>query len=187
MSFSRRCIIVSLLILMTASMAWATKLEPLNLAQMCHRSGQIYSGTVVSVEEDSVDFGGGTWPVLVYTIRVEEGFKGSFETIKGQQVATLRTIGTLKQQQSGQAPIPGFPMLKEGQSYLLMVAPASPATGLTATVGLGQGCFELDGKVAVNLFDNVGLFRGMSAPQTSGAMTYDDLRNRIQNILGGGQ
>ncbi|HSR53496.1 MAG TPA: hypothetical protein VLV83_21945 [Acidobacteriota bacterium] len=154
---------------------------------MCQRSGQIYLGTVVSVHEESVELGGGTLPSLVYTIRVDEALKGAFETVKGQQVTTLRTIGTLKQQQSGQPPIPGFPLLKEGQEYLLMVAPASPATGLTATVGLGQGCFEVDGKVAVNGFDNVGLFRGMSAPQTSGAMSYDDLRNQIQGILGGGQ
>ncbi|HSR53494.1 MAG TPA: hypothetical protein VLV83_21935 [Acidobacteriota bacterium] len=187
MNIWKRRLAFCLVMLLGGSIVWATKLAPLNLEQLCRQSGQIYRGTVVSVEEKSIEVGGGSLPSLSYTIRVDESFKGTFDNVKGHQVAILRTIGTLKQQQSGRSPIPGFPVLKEGQEYLLMVAPKSVATGLTSTVGLGQGCFELDGKVAVNLFNNFGLFRGMSSPTASGPLTYDQLRQQIKSIVGGGQ
>lgn len=169
----------------------ATKLLQMNLAQLLANSDRVFAGTLISVKEDSVQAGGGTIRALAYTFRVDQAFKGQFETEKGVQIARFKTIGTLKQLENKRPPIPGFPLFHSGRRYLLMVGPDGPA-GLTSTVGLGQGSFEIDGRpgeeVAKNLFNNAGLFRGMSVSgmPAGGPVSYLALSDLINQIIGGG-
>jgi hypothetical protein len=167
-------------------LAAATVIQ-MNLAEMVDRADRIYRGTVLDVREGSVTVGGGELPTVTYRIRVDEAFKGSYEEVKGLQIAELKMVGKLKS--SGGAPgrfsaLGDLPKLEVGRDYLLLTTQRS-AIGLSTTVGLGQGRFELQGKpgqeVAVNANKNLGLFRGMGAGFTAstnlpeGPVAYEDL------------
>lgn len=146
----------------------ATSVMQMNLAQLCDRAGQIFSGTVIEVNADTVQAGGGDMPVLRYRIRVDDTFKGTFAEEKGVRYTEVTMIGTMSQVKSQTKSL--LPVLQEGKHYLLMVAPSGPA-GVTSTVGLIQGTFSLsDDKIplAVNGADNVGLFAGMTLPANGG-------------------
>ncbi|RMH22523.1 MAG: hypothetical protein D6696_02980 [Acidobacteria bacterium] len=179
-------------VLIAALPAGATTVLQMNLEGLCDGAAQIFRGTVLRIDETRVTAGGGEIPALRYTVRVDEALKGQFQTVKGVPIAEILVVGTLKQHAAGRPPIAGFPLLQEGREYLLMVAPAGPV-GLTATMGLGQGCFTLAGKpgeeTAVNGFNNNGLFAGMTVPgmPASGPVSYAALASMIQGIVGGGQ
>ena len=163
----------------------------MNLEQMVTQSERIFLGTVIDVSEIRVSVGGGELPAVTYKIRVNDDFKGEFETVKGVKIAEVTMIGSLKNLADGHHPIAGFPMLKVGEEYLLMVAEPGP-TGLTSTMGLGQGCFSFlgkgDDKLAINGANNVGLFRGMPQAVPDGKpVPYTDLSNMIDDIAGGAE
>ncbi|RMH22521.1 MAG: hypothetical protein D6696_02970 [Acidobacteria bacterium] len=177
--------------LLCAAGAGATSVLQMNLETMCAGAHQIFRGTIVDMYETTIEVGGGTLPAVTYVAEVKEAFAGDFETVKGVTVARFTVVGTLKQHQSGQHPIPGLPTLEIGGDYLLLVAPAGPV-GLTATMGLGQGCFTISGKpgeeTAVNAIGNAGLFDGMSAAgmPSSGPVSYSTLADLIHSLIGGG-
>ncbi|HSR68372.1 MAG TPA: hypothetical protein VLU25_10555 [Acidobacteriota bacterium] len=186
----------ALLLAVMLAVSWsadlsATKLLHMNLEQLLQNSDRVFTGTLIGVEETTVEAGGGTIRALAYTFKVEQAFKGQFGTQKGLQIAEIRTIGTLKQLENRRPPVPGFPLFHSGQRYLLIVNPDGPA-GLTSTAGLGQGSFEIDGRegqeVAKNLFNNAGLFRGMnvSGAPASGPVSYVFLSNLINELVQGG-
>lgn len=169
---------------------WATTVLEMNLAALTDSSDRIFMGTVLDVSEVSVEAGGGTLTGIKYTLRVDEDFKGNIETIKGQKVAEVTMLGSLKQYQAGRTPIPGFPRLEIGRDYLLMVAPEGPA-GLTTTMGLNQGAFSVYSDPATretmarNGFNNSSLFKGMAGGYPdSGPITYDSLAGAIRSELG---
>lgn len=175
----------------------AATVVQLNLEQMVDRSEKIFRGTVLDAREGTVDAGGGKLPVVTYRIRVEEELKGTFEEVKGVRIAEIRMLGKLKPAPSSAgvssfSPLSDLPRLKVGQDYLLLVTPAS-SLGLSTTVGLGQGRFELKGKpgqeFAVNEIQNRGLFRGMDSgggvdSPGDGPLPYSALANLIRDIVG---
>lgn len=178
----------------------AATVVQLNLEQMVDRSDKIFRGTVLDAREGTVDAGGGKLPVVTYRIRVDEELKGTFQEVKGVRIAEIRMLGKLKPAAPSSgvvaiSPLSDLPRLQVGQDYLLLVTPES-SIGLSSTVGLGQGRFELKGKpgqeVAVNENQNRGLFRGMgptgpgggSVPQGGGPLPYSALASLIRNIVG---
>ena len=176
--------------LLLAPQLWATSVLEMNLAALTDRADRIFRGTVLDVSETSVQAGGGTLTAIRYTLRVDESFKGSVATIKGEAIAQVTMLGSLKQYHTGRAPIPGFPRLKIGSDYLLMVAPVGPV-GLTTTMGLGQGAFSLYADpntrevMALNGFNNASLFKGMgSGLPAAGPVAYGTLVEHIQTELG---
>ncbi|MBT8069061.1 MAG: hypothetical protein HKP21_12380 [Xanthomonadales bacterium] len=176
--------------LLLAFNAGATTLIEMNLATLTDRSDKIFRGTVMSVTEITVRGGGGDLPAIQYTIRVDESMKGNHVDRQGQQYAVIRMLGSLKQYHAGKPPIPGFPLLREGGEYLLMVAPEGPI-GLTTTMGLGQGAFNIFSDpntredMALNGFNNASLFKGMSAGMPDdGPVSYNSLVGLIKSELG---
>ena len=168
---------------------WATTVMSYNLEAMTDSADLIFRGTVLDVAEVSVEAGGSTLPAIKYTMRVDEAFKGSYTTVKGEQIAEIMMVGSMKQYMAGQAPIPGFPLLRVGGDYLLMVAPEGPV-GLTSTMGLGQGAFtvfEDPGSrevMALNGANNASLFKGMDVDMPeSGPVAYDSLAAQIRESL----
>jgi hypothetical protein len=169
----------------------STIVRHMNLEQMCLAAGRIFRGTVIGVTDGNVSIGGGELPTVTYRIQVEEAFKGTFEESKGEQVATLRMIGTRKALQIG--PVRRLPMFDDlprferGQEYLFLATTPS-RSGLSITVGVGQGAFRIDGKpgaeIATSATNNTGLFRGMSSPPAGGPLPYSVLRAQILRILG---
>ena len=76
-----------------------------------------------------------------------------------------------------------IPRLDVGRDYLLFTSAAS-RIGLSTTVGLGQGCFDIVGSAALNRAGNLGLFRNAVTPGPSkGPIAVDDLSSRIRTIL----
>jgi len=179
-------LVMALLISLSAS---ATTIQQMNLSQLCTRAGQILTGKVVSITPGTVTAGGGEIPVLTYRVNVTEVFKGPVQEEKGVQFVEFTTIGSIKQSQSARNKLL-LPQLKEGRHYLLMVAPEGPV-GITNTIGLIQGTFEIrQGKksMAINGVNNVGLFNGMGVTTmpNRGPVAYHELARMIHQGLAGG-
>jgi hypothetical protein len=171
----------------------ATTVLPLDLVDLSSRAASIAAGIVLSAEPGSVQVGGATLPTVTYEILVEEGFKGTFVTKGDQSVLAITTIGDLKGDAAASGSvrkltsIPGLPQLKVGSQYLLFTT-APSAIGLSTTVGLGTGCFEIHGDgdkaLVVNELDNAGVFQGLPGLPVSGPVTYGVLAQELRNILG---
>jgi hypothetical protein len=166
----------------------------MNLEQMCQRAGRIFRGTVIGVTESTVQAGGGEIATVVYRIRVDESFKGTFEEVKGERIATLQMVRPIRRAASGSLRrlMPLFddlPRFQQGHDYLIL-ATAPSAAGLSVPVGLGQGAFKLAGKpgqeTAVNANDNAGLQTNEIARSNAGQgpIPYAALRAEIRRILG---
>ena len=176
------------------SLTASTIVRFMNLEQMCQRAGRIFRGTVVGVTDGTVQVGGGELATVIYRIRVDEAFKGTFEEFKGERIATLQMVRPSKRAPSGAARrlMPLFddlPRFEEGHDYLIIATNPS-AAGLSVPVGLGQGAFRLAGKpgqeTAVNGNDNAGLQSSPTARSTAGAgpIPYTTLRAEIHRIVG---
>lgn len=191
--FKRRFVLATVAALTIPMSVSAATVLQMDLAQMVGRAGTIFRGTVLDVREGTVPLGGGELPVVTYRLRVDEAFKGTFQEVKGLQIAELTMVGKLKSVDTSAARLlsilPELPKLQVGQDYLLL-ATAPSAAGLSTTVGLGQGAFTLSGKpgqeTAVNGNHNRGL--GLQAtgiePVPEGPVPYSTLAENIRSILG---
>ena len=156
----------------------------MDLAELCDHAELIFRGTVVAVEEGTVFVGGADLPTVTYTLIVEDALKGTYTTEKGVQHAKITMLGTLKPATASGGNLqrysflPKLPNLVVGQDYLLMTSTPSSA-GLSATIGLGQGCFHITGdskgEFAVNELGNAGLFNG--------PVSYSTLVAQIQGAI----
>jgi hypothetical protein len=131
----------------------------LNLTDIVDRADRIVRGTVVSADESLVAAGGGQLPIVIYRIRIAEVVKGS----AAGDVLEVRMLSAGKGATARSRAVSLFrdlPQLRIGQQYLLALTRPS-AIGLSTTVGLGQGAFELRGadgrEDAVNRWNNLGL------------------------------
>jgi len=188
-------------VLLNTSLLRADTVQQFNLAEMVQRADKIYRGTVLSAEESTVQAGGGQLPVVIYRLQVDELFRGDVPLVKGVRVVELRMLGKIKSVRQGNlqlnSVLPRLPKLNVGQTYLLLTTRPS-AIGLSTTVGLGQGSFQIlqRGKqeTAVNEVNNVGLFRDMNTQARSlsaqgstpgsGPIAYSELAQQIRAQLG---
>jgi hypothetical protein len=195
-------LVIALCAAMTAPLT-ATTARQFNLAEMSARAQKIYVGTVQSATAGTVAIGGGQLAVVTYQLNVDEDLRGATPVVKGLRMAEIRVLGKQASAQRGTlrsvSPLPDMPVLTVGQTYLVFTTPPS-AVGLSATVGLGQGCFRLSGqgpdRMAVNEVNNIGLFRGMavagpgilaaraSTREPSGPFPYAALRAQILTLIG---
>jgi hypothetical protein len=189
------CVGLALLSALASRESTASTVMQLNLDQMVGRAGNIYRGTVLSATSSTVAAGGGQLPVTIYRLRVDESFRGEFQEVKGVRIAELRTLGKLSPVVSGNlrsaVVLPRSPELVVGESYLVLATRPS-AIGLSATVGLGQGCFKIFGvgkaEMAVNETNNQGLLEGTrrtrgGSTAPSGPIAYSDIANRIRGLV----
>lgn len=166
----------------------ATIMLQMNLEDLSQRADKIFRGTVVDIIPGSVTAGGGEIPTTTYLLRVEELFKGTADIVKEDvQIIQIQMVGSLKE-----APSQGnfkhfsvfrdIPRLKMSHDYLLFTTPSS-AIGLSTTVGLGQGAFNIFARnkedFAVNEFNNVNL--GL---EETGPVSYSKLAAKIRTLLG---
>ena len=166
----------------------ATTLLQMDLGELVDRSDRIFRGTVVDVEQSTITAGGGELPMVVYRLRVEESFKGGADVVKGDEaMIEIRMVGSIK------APEPqgdfvrfdmfrDVPRLSMGSDYLLFTTRPG-ASGLSTTVGLGQGAFSVFSLAkedfAVNQFNNGGLGFDQAGP-----VAYSEIAARILALLG---
>ena len=184
--------VVFLVVLGMALPLGATSILPLDLEDLCNRSDSIVLGTVLSAEPQTMQFGSSTLDTVQYRVKVEESFKGAVTIKDGVSVAELTMLGNLKSlpvngSVTRISSVPGLPQLQVGQRYLLFTTPPSPV-GLSTTVGLGTGCFEVSGEgdkaVVLNEFNNAGVFQGLPGMPSSGPVTYSAVADQLHEILG---
>jgi hypothetical protein len=182
-------------LLALAPQASPTTLIQMNLADLAGRANKIFRGTVLSVRPGTVAAGGADLPILVYRVRVDEKFKGEFGEGKGAGFVEIRMVGAAKEPKRTDnlrkfSLFADVPRLDRGQGYVLFTTEPS-RIGLSTTVGLGQGAFQIQGagkqEKAVNAFGNAGLAKGM--PETSlrrgaGPVPYAELAQAIRAVLG---
>ena len=178
--------------LILAAQVHATMMLQMNLEEMTGRADKIFRGTVISVQQGTIEAGGAELPAVTYRFKIDELFKGEATQVKGDQaVMEIRMIGSLvhsKADENGNlkfSPFRDVPRLDEGGDYLLFTTPES-AIGLSVTIGLGQGAFKVspvdgaDGEFqAVNEFNNAGL-----ALNGAGPVDYVELGAQIHALLG---
>jgi hypothetical protein len=189
--------LLAVLALLIGLQAQAATVQQLNLEEMVDRAGRIFRGTVLDIKEGTVQAGGAELPTVTYRVRVDEAFKGSYQTVKGLQIAEVTMLGKLKHNQAGtnrSLPLIDLPKLQVGQDYLLLTTQPS-AIGLSTTVGLGQGAFRVTGKpgqeLAVNENHNLGLLKDMEGvtgsvvpnQNGSGPVSYTALAALIQDLV----
>jgi len=189
-----RPLVAAVLLAMSAP-AGATTLQQFNLKDLVTRADKVFRGRVVAIDSRTVSAGGGELRAVVYTLQVEEGFKGAFREEKGEGGAfvELRMFGGVKSATRTGAlrrfsALPDVPQLTMGREYLLFTTRESQV-GLSTTLGLGQGAFIIDdaGKeeLTTNAFGNLGLAR--STPQVDlparGPVPYARLAEAIRALL----
>jgi hypothetical protein len=172
------------LALVAVPAAHAAMVAKMNLGELTYNAELIARVTVLDVEQESMNLGGSDLPVVAYTLRVDEPFKGSFQTLKGTAVVEVRMLGSVKQEVAAGSLqrvsiLPDLPQLQLGRDYVLFTT-APSALGLSSPVGLGQGAFRIyteeKHEMAANELNNAGLF--------SGPVSYGQLAAAIRNELG---
>ena len=143
-------------------------LQHFTLGEMVDRAGRIFRGTVISAEPGTVELGGTSLPTVTYEFRVDQAFKGEFDTKDGIAYTVVTMLGSPKATiRNGDLAklnsIPAPTLLSVGTDQLMILTPTSEA-GLTVPVGLGQGRFEIflidKTLFAKNEYNNAGLFDG---------------------------
>jgi hypothetical protein len=172
----------------------ATTLRHMNLGDMAQRADRIFRGTVLGAKTGTVSAGGGALPTVVYRVRVDEEFKGSFPDAKGEtRFVEIRMVAARKDTGTGTSRhmsiFRDVPALQVGRDYVLFTTRPS-TVGLSTTVGLGQGAFDIYGagkdEQAVNAFGNAGIGRdlpGLNLP-SQGPVSYAQLARAIRTVLG---
>jgi len=169
--------------------AEASNVIHMTLRDLVVRGDRIVRGTVVAADEGTVSAGGGNIPIVTYRIRVDEALKGS---VAGGDVIEVRMLATTKQASSGSlrraTVLRDLPQFAVGRNYLFVLTRPS-RIGLSTTVGLGQGLFELRGRpgqeLAVNAANNLGLLSGVrGAPASPGPVAYASLVKEIRTLVG---
>jgi len=173
------------LVALTAAPTGAGMVLKLDLAGLEERAHTIFRGTVLSVEPGTVTAGGAEISTVTYRLSVDEAFKGDWP--KG--IAEITMLGTLKEQDAGGtyvhlSHLPELPNLVRGGEYVLFTNAPSPTTGLSSTIGLGQGAFKIylsaeRQEMAANQLDNAGL-----SPAINDPVTYATLADAIRQQVG---
>jgi hypothetical protein len=184
--------LLTALCLFIAGQVHAAMMQQLDLQELTGRADKIFRGTVIGIDEGTIEAGGGELPAVTYRIAVDEMFKGEATEVKGDEaVVVIRMIGSLEIDKANEdgnirfSPFREVPRLSMGSDYVLFTTPES-AIGLSVTVGLGQGAFSVytvdgadDAFMAVNEFNNAGL--GLNG---EGPVEYDKLGAQIRALLG---
>jgi hypothetical protein len=177
----------------------AINVKHMTLPELVASADRIVRGTVIAEDDTTVSAGGGQLPATLYQIRIAETLKGS---TAGGEVIEVRLLAQPKTTSAGSARrgtlLQDLPDFNVGQEYLFMLTRPS-AVGLSTTVGLRQGLFELRGRgteqSAVNGANNVGLL-GQPAPSpqarsaaparpgSGGPIPYATLANEIRALVG---
>lgn len=175
--------------LLLPAIVFATSVKQMNIDELSQNADKIFRGTVISVQPGTVEAGGAELATVTYTLKVEESFKGEF-TIEKDDVRlakiTMITDAKSDPSASGISRMGMFrdvPRLAVGHDYLLFTS-AESGIGLSTTIGLSQGCFDIVGTMALNRVGNLGLFQGAATTgPEKGAIPYAELSSRIRTIL----
>jgi hypothetical protein len=176
------CLLLSsLLLTFLAPSADATSVRQFGLGGLCQNAHRIFRGVVVDVNPGTVEAGGGRIPTVTYRIKVNETLHGPQMGIIDLTMVTDPKEGQIEGNMKRFPLFRDVPKLEKGGEYLLFTT-APSRIGLSTTVGLGQGCFQILSQnkkdVAVNGANNAGL--GLAS---AGPADYSVLTARIRTLL----
>jgi hypothetical protein len=183
------CALATGVIMCALATADASNVLHMTLRDLVARGDRIVRGTVLAADEGTVSAGGGNIPVVTYRIRVDEALKGG---VTAGDVIEVRLLASMKPLSTGgshrAAALRDLPRFAVGRDYLFVLTRPS-RIGLSTTVGLGQGLFELRGRpgqeLAVNDANNLGLLAGAQGTLTKpGPVPYASLAKQIRTLAG---
>jgi hypothetical protein len=155
--FSRRaCAPVLLALLWSSIPAHATTVRPMNIVDLVNHSETIVAGRVESVVDGFTASGMPYTEVTVHVIEHFRGADGSSFTFRQFGLSAPRTLPNGKVYLGGRPE--GWPTWNVGEVSLVFLYQKARVTGFQTTVGLGYGKLGMGNGVAVNAYDNVGLF-----------------------------
>ena len=135
----------------------ATSVRPMNVVDLLANSTTIVVGQVDKVT-DGFDANG--VPYTEVTLKVLDPIRGA----QGRQ-HTFRQFGLSAPRESSDGRIylggrpDGWPTWNEGEVAMVFLYPKARVTGLQTTVGLGYGKLSVGNGLALNGYDNTGLFQ----------------------------
>lgn len=145
----RAILLLTLAIVLGSTLHASTLVQKMDMPEVCSRADKIFRGTVVSATPGSIEAGGATLPTITYRMTVTEAFQGNYITKGDQSMAEITMLGRMKGVEvDGVRSMPllqDMPVLDVGGDYLLMTSRPS-AAGLSAPIGLAQGCYAISGK-----------------------------------------
>lgn len=150
------CAFTLLASLWVSSPSQATTVKPMNIVDLIDNSQTIVAGRVEKVTDG---FTANGLPYTEITVRVLDRFRGAAGenyTFRQFGLAAPRTLPSGKVYLGGRPE--GWPSFRTGEVSLLFLYAKGRATGFQTTVGLGYGKLGMGNGVAVNAFDNAGLF-----------------------------
>jgi hypothetical protein len=150
------CTLILLAVIFQSSPGLATTVKPMNIVDLIDNSAIIVAGRVEKVSDGFTTNG---LPYTEVTVRVIDRFRGANgNTLTFRQfgLSGPRTMPNGKVYLGGRPE--GWPTWKAGEVSLVFLYAKARVTGFQTTVGLGYGKLGMGNGVAVNSFDNVGLF-----------------------------
>jgi hypothetical protein len=151
-----RCALTVLVSSFLATTAQATTVKPMNIVDLIDNSATIVAGRVERVTDGFTAAGLPYTEVTVHVLDRFRGVSGNTFTFRQFGLSAPRTLPDGKVYLGGRPE--GWPVFKAGEVSLLFLYARGRATGFQTTVGLGYGKLGMGNGVAVNAYDNVGLF-----------------------------
>lgn len=193
--FSSRARVPALLALLWSAMpAHATTVRPMNIVDLIDNAETIVAGRVESVTDGFTQNG---MPYTEVTVRVIDRFRGvqsELYTFRQFGLSMPRTMPSGKVYLGGRPE--GWPTWNVGEVSLLFLYQKARVTGFQTTVGLGYGKLGMGNGVAVNAYDNVGLFANVEIDRSklsadeqkmfdakNGPVNAETLRNFVRRAV----
>lgn len=155
--FSRCARVPVLLALLCAVMpSSATTVRPMNIIDLIDNAETIVAGRIEKVTDGFTADG---MPYTEVTVRVLDRFRGAHDDhyrFRQFGLSAPRTLPNGKVYIGGRPE--GWPTWNVGEVSLLFLYQKARVTGFQTTVGLGYGKLGMGNGVAVNAYDNAGLF-----------------------------
>jgi hypothetical protein len=174
--------------------AQGTTVKPMNIVDLIDRSATIVAGRVDQVTDGFTATGLPYTEVTVHVLDRFRGASGSTYTFRQFGLAAPRTLPSGKVYLGRPE---GWPTWKTGEVSLLFLYAKARITGFQTTVGLGYGKLGMGNGVAVNAYDNVGLFSNVEIDRAKlsadeqkmfdakkGPVNSDTLRSFLRRAVG---
>lgn len=165
--------------MLVAAPSRATSVRQMNVVDLLAHSATIVAGQVEKVT-DGFDANG--VPYTEVTLKVTDPIRGA----QGEK-HTFRQFGLTKSRTARDGRVlvagtpEGWPTWTVGESAVVFLYPKARQTGLQTTVGLGYGKLSVGNGVALNGYENVGLFRNV---KVAGGVLNDKERAMFETKKG---
>lgn len=157
------CALLLCVALWLALPASATTVKPMNIVDLIDNSQTIVAGRVEKVTDG---FNANGLPYTEVTVRVLDRFRGASDSTYVFRQFGLSAPRTLPNGKVYVGRPDAWPTWRAGEVSLLFLYPKARVTGFQTTVGLAYGKLGMGNGVAVNAYDNVGLFSNAPIDRT---------------------